>query len=102
PTRCRSSRAVRRPGKVISPLRAQRGKTHMAETAQTAATQRQIDPLVALGEKLADIQHHENRRLILAQTVSDLRNEKAALEARVTDLEGELETLRPATKGGKA
>lgn len=74
----------------------------MTEPAQPAATPRQIDPLVALGEKLADINHHESRRLILAQTVSDLRDEKAALDARVAELEAELETLRPARQGGKA
>lgn len=74
----------------------------MTDTAQPAATPRQIDPLVALGEKMADINHHENRRLILAQTVSDLRDEKAALQARVAELEAEFETLRPAPKkGGK-
>lgn len=59
------------------------------------ATTTQIDPLIALGEKIADIQHADKRRLILAQALDDERVKNAALTEEVATLKAELEALRP-------
>jgi hypothetical protein len=70
-----------------------------AGEAMPATRTIQIDPGVALGEKLALIQHLENRNLALAQQLHDARATGEQLAAKVDELTAALEAIDTKKKG---
>ena len=59
----------------------------------------QINPAVALSEKLAYIQHLENRNLALAQQLHDTQASNGELAAKVDELTTALEAFEAKKKG---
>ncbi len=59
----------------------------------------QINPAVALGEKLVYIQHLENRNLALAQQLHDTQTSNGELATKVDELTAALEALETKKKG---
>lgn len=73
--------------------------TEATSEATPATRTIQIDPGVALGEKLVYIQHLENRNLALAQQLHDTRAAGEQLAAKVDDLTAALEAFETKKKG---
>lgn len=70
-----------------------------AGEAMPATRTIQINPAVALAEKLAYIQHLENRNLALAQQLHDAQAGNGELAAKVDELSAALEALETKKKG---
>lgn len=70
-----------------------------AGEAMPATRTIQINPAVALAEKLAYIQHLENRNLALAQQLHDTQTSNGELAAKVEELTTALEALETKKKG---
>ncbi|MEX4006953.1 hypothetical protein [Neoaquamicrobium sediminum] len=70
-----------------------------AGEAMPATRTIQINPAVALGEKLAYIQHLENRNLALAQQLHDTQAGNGELAAKVDELTAALVAIETKKKG---
>ena len=70
-----------------------------AGEAMPASRTIQINPAVALVEKLAYIQHLENRNLALAQQLHDTQAGNGELAAKVDELTAALEAIETKKKG---